>query len=937
MKNFAMKKIARIAALLSAALFMAAVATGAGATTGGQVSLDDTFSPNRETYSATVAHHVTSVTVTASPQDPKATVTVNGKDPSTPVPLAVGVNTITVVVTAPDARYTRTYTVTVTREAAPEPEPAVAVTLAATPNPVAEGSPVTVTATLAKALAEDVTIPLAVTGGTSEDGDHGTLASVTVPAGGTSATGTITTGNDTDGDDETFTVALGSLPSGLAAGTESSVEVTITDDGAQPQQATAPLTAAFEGVPDEHDGKAAFSLDVRFSEALGEGGKAPTAASFAVTGGKAKRVERVEAGLWRVRVKPGSWREVTVTLAASSDCAANGAVCASGGRALSNASSATIGSPVRIRVADGKAREGRDESLDFAVTLNRAAEHEVSVDYATRDGTATAGADYTAASGTLVFAAGETAKTVSVAILDDAVDEGKETFRLRLSNPQGAYLRGIHREAKGTIRNDDPMPGAWLSRFGRSVAGHHVAAIRDRLAADSGPGLSGRFAGQPLPQAQDGVARADGLDDTSPETRVARHASTAGAVLSSRTADALADAGAGGASVLTVAADDVLLGTEVVMTRDAGSGLSHGFWGRAARSGVSGREDGTSVEGTVTSVLLGTDWKRKGMAFGVVVSESRGAMTYGGASSGAIDARLSALVPWAGLEIGKHSSLWGAAGIGRGDMTLRPEGRDPTVTGIGWSMAALGAKGALAPGARVGGASLGWHADALATRTRSDAVRTGTGNLAATSAETTRMRLGLSAAWERALANGATLSHRLEAGVRHDGGDAETGLGIEVGGGIAFADPARGLSMSMDARTLAMHEDGNFRDWGLSLGFSWDPRPETKRGCSATAMHGLGGASAGGVNALFGPEAFPGVPGAQGGSGWSVEAACGTGRGRGMVGSPYARASGGEADSLRVGYRIEPDADHAEDATVQAWADPSADGGSVGAGLEWRW
>ncbi len=115
---------------------------------------------------------------------------------------------------------------------------AVAVSLSAAPNPVAEGSPVTVTAVLAKALAADVTIPLTVTRGTSEDGDHGTLASVTVPAGFTSASGTIATSDDADGDDETFTVALGSLPSGLAAGAASSVEVRITDDGAQQQQAS---------------------------------------------------------------------------------------------------------------------------------------------------------------------------------------------------------------------------------------------------------------------------------------------------------------------------------------------------------------------------------------------------------------------------------------------------------------------------------------------------------------------------------------------------------------------------------------------------------------------------------------------------------------------------------------------------------------------------
>ena len=87
-------------------------------------------------------------------------------------------------------------------------------------------------------------------------------------------------------------------------------------------------------------------------------------------------------------------------------------------------------------------------------------------DYATEDGTAAAGADYTATSGTLTFAAGETAKTVSVPVLDDAIDEGKETMRLLLSNPKGAYLRGVHSKAKGVIRNEDPLQAMWLARFG---------------------------------------------------------------------------------------------------------------------------------------------------------------------------------------------------------------------------------------------------------------------------------------------------------------------------------------------------------------------------------------------------------------------------------------------------------------------------------------
>ena len=69
----------------------------------------------------------------------------------------------------------------------------------------------------------------------------------------------------------------------------------------------------------------------------------------------------------------------------------------------------------------------------------------VTVDYATHDGTATAGQDYTAKSGTLTFAPGETTKTVSVPVLADTnVDENDENFTLDLANASGAEL------AKGT-------------------------------------------------------------------------------------------------------------------------------------------------------------------------------------------------------------------------------------------------------------------------------------------------------------------------------------------------------------------------------------------------------------------------------------------------------------------------------------------------------
>ena len=104
-----------------------------------------------------------------------------------------------------------------------------------------------------------------------------------------------------------------------------------------------------------------------------------------------------------------------------------------------------------IQVADAEATEGDDTWIVFRVTLDRAASGPVTVSYTTADGTAQARTDYLEAYGTLTFAAGETEKTVRVAIINDAVEDSGETFRLVLSNPTGAQLADA--EAVGTILN----------------------------------------------------------------------------------------------------------------------------------------------------------------------------------------------------------------------------------------------------------------------------------------------------------------------------------------------------------------------------------------------------------------------------------------------------------------------------------------------------
>ena len=148
--------------------------------------------------------------------------------------------------------------------------------------------------------------------------------------------------------------------------------------------------------------------------------------------------------------------------------------------------------------------------LAFRVTLDAAQSSAVSVRYATSDGTANAGTDYVATSGALRFAPGETAKTVEVAVLNDAHDEGSETLTLALSRPFGTEL--ADGTATGTIVNTGPIPKAWIARFGRTVAEQVLDAVESRMRALRTPGLEVSLAGQRVGGAamQDGAGPEEG-------------------------------------------------------------------------------------------------------------------------------------------------------------------------------------------------------------------------------------------------------------------------------------------------------------------------------------------------------------------------------------------------------------------------------------------
>lgn len=136
---------------------------------------------------------------------------------------------------------------------------------------------------------------------------------------------------------------------------------------------------------------------------------------------------------------------------------------ATGGR-LDVAAALNAAPPVDVTISGGSAVEGNSGStpLAFTVSLSSAAVSTVTVTYATAAGSATAGSDYSSATGTLAFAPGETSKTILVDVIGDTTVESNETFVISMSGASAnARLRTA--SATGTILNDDAAPALTLS------------------------------------------------------------------------------------------------------------------------------------------------------------------------------------------------------------------------------------------------------------------------------------------------------------------------------------------------------------------------------------------------------------------------------------------------------------------------------------------
>ena len=496
---------------------------------------------------------------------------------------------------------------------------------------------------------------------------------------------------------------------------------------------------------------------------------------------------------------------------------------------------------VSVSIAGAEADED-DGQIVFTVSLSKPLRKIVSVDFETiSGGTATENVDYWPQTTELMIFPGAMSVQAGVSLIDDAIDDDGETVMVRIGNARvmgegGTVVRTLPiatAMATGTITNTDLMPQAWLARFGRTVADQVIEAVEGRMSGSRSPGTAVTVAGQRLGADADAAARA-GLERLSGWFRGAEEEEK--------------DAGLESRALTN---RDLLVGSSFALTGGGGERGFGGLWGRGALTRFEGREGDLTLDGDVESSLVGADWSVGRAMAGFALTHSRGAGGYRSPQGdGAMSATLTGVYPYGRYEVSEGLALWGVAGYGEGTLRLTPAGMSPIETDMDLSMAAVGGRGVLAKAPADGGLELAATSDAMAVRTTSEEVRGSGGSLAASEADVTRVRLGLEGRWR----GPGTIEPSFEVGVRHDGGDAETGFGADIGAGVAWRDPSLGLEAELRARGLLIHEGKSFRDRGFSGSLSWDPEPSSDRGPRLTLSQTMGSSATGGVDALLRPD-----------------------------------------------------------------------------------
>ena len=741
-----------------------------------------------------------------------------------------------------------------------------------------EGEVLRFEVTLSRSSDTPVTVRYETAGGTALEGTDYDAASgtLTFGPGATRRTIEVPTRQDiVDEPNETFTVTLRS-PSGATLRDAGAVGTIIDDDAPDPVGPAFTVSDA-TGVEGEV---------LRFEVTLSRSSDTPVTVRYETAGGTALEGTDYDAASGTLTFGPGATRRTievptrqdivdepnetfTVTLRSPSGATLRdaGAV----GTIIDDDAPDPVGPA--LTVSDAKAREG--EILRFQVILTPPGSETVTVDYQTATGTAVEGLDYIAAGGSLTFKPGIAQQTVEVQTRKDDIDESNETLTLRLSNAYAARLQdavGIGTIIGTLERRIRLLNRAYLPEVGRAIAFNAVRCRIDRALS--------RTASGNLKQA---------LDRLAPPPP--------------------ASFGLSPARSRSVSIDQ-LLGRLSFSLQSTGGANGIGrvsAWSCGDYRALAGGKSGGPVDwdGKVVGLQAGADVRlRPDLLAGLAFSRSNGTFRYdvGAAEIGGRHRlRLNGLHPYLAWKASPHLTVWGTIGHFWGDLEMADDvegGRRAGNARLASGM--LGLNGRLLEHGKTTVRFKG-EIGLAQFKIADDGVGFGT-----VVSDLRRLRLAIESAHEQPLPTGGTLRPWGEIGLLHDGGDGETGVGLELGGGLRYRNQTKGWSAEVFGRRRMVHGDALPREWGAGAAFRVDPGP-ADLGVSAI-LNQSWGRTGSGVERLWGQGLEDTASGSLRGGRMELQLGYGFGAlgGRGVL-TPYGAVTLGQGfgESYRWGGRLE--------------------------------
>ncbi len=675
-------------------------------------------------------------------------------------------------------------------------------TLAATPRRVTEGSPLTVTVNLSEPASTGTytDIPITVTRGTAEAADLGTLTSIRIAAGASSGTGTLTTAqDDNDFEDETFTVSLGTLPFTITAGDPASVPVVIEDNDTPPDPATPGVpTVSLLASPNPVPEGSSLTVTATLSEAL----EPAAAAVIPITLAPGTADTTDYSALTSITIPAGSTSQTaTITIASDTDKKDNETFTISldvdalptgvqAGSRRSVVVTISEDDPVALNLeAKPSARVSPGGTVAVTASLNVAPQPAATV-------TVTVNSDSTAESGDYTITAPQSSVSGYTLNIPTTTYLSSNEITIKVEPDASAGTIVLDAVIESIQIDGEPLSTELVITIAGDLEQVHEAVLPEvarAVAGRVGHAISARV-GQVLNGERQGNASASLGGERTLAGALVAHAPD---VMNGRRP-----------------MRDLLRNADFVLPLNGdgsggGGSSSLSLWGSGQYTSLSGENAEQEFDGSLQGVQLGADAKlREDLLAGLALSWSQGAFDYTseGGKRGDYEIDLLSLHPYLG---GRNEQLewWASAGYGSGEVEISPDNGVASSNDVTlWTVGA-------------GGNSQVWADESVAImRLKGEVMQTQmeveeSVEMDSLTVDATLIRIALEASRRQTLTSHKSLSPSLSLGARHDGGDGNTGTGVEMSGNVHYDNPLTKVSASLSMHTLLGRSD--YEEWGI--------------------------------------------------------------------------------------------------------------------------